>query len=86
MAYEDWMPEFQEIWDSTPADYAGSQSEIEMAEFFFEEGFMTYSGEASPADIQFARESFAEFLGFDDYDDFADWFDWQGWREAMGYE
>jgi len=83
MAYGDWMPEFQDLWDSMAADLSVlSREQRDMAEFMFEEGFQTYEGEASHADISFARDTFFELLG----EDYADYFDWQGWREAMGYE
>jgi hypothetical protein len=78
MAYEDWMPEFQEIWEDLPVGEL-SQNEYEMAEYFFEEGFMTYSGEAPPSDIQFAREEFWDLIG----EEWEDYFDWEAWREAM---
>lgn len=79
MPYEDWMPEFQEVWQDLPVDFSELTSgQIEYAEYFFEEGFMRYAGEQDPADIQFAREQFFEELGID-----AEEFDWAGWREAM---
>lgn len=75
------MPEFQEIWHSMPVGEL-TRPEYELAEFFFEEGFMTYHGEAPPGDIQFARDQLFDMLweGSDEY------FDWDGWREAMGYD
>jgi hypothetical protein len=81
MAYEDWMPEFQQIWDLSPADELNPRERVD-AEELFEEGFMTYEGEARPADIQAARELFFEMMG----EEYESYFDWQGWREAMGYE
>lgn len=81
MAYGDWMPEFQELWDSLPVTEL-SGPDYDLAEYFFEEGFMTYSGEAPPGDIEYAREQFFEMLG----EDWEEYFDWEGWREAMGYE
>lgn len=82
VAYEDWTPEFQELWDEMPVDWAEMPGpEYDMAEYMFEEGFMHYHGEASYADISFARESFFDLIGYDE-----DYFDWDGWREAMGYE
>jgi hypothetical protein len=81
VAYGDWMPEFQEVWEQLPVGEF-TEAEYELAEFFFEEGFMTYHGEAPPADIEFAREQLFEMLG----EEWEDYFDWEGWREAMGYE
>jgi hypothetical protein len=83
VAYDEWPAEFQEVWDSIPADFADmSASEREMAEFMFEEGFMTYEDEKIAIDdIQFAREQFFDMMGYD-----GEYFDWDGWREAMGYE
>jgi len=82
MAYSDWMPEFQDVWDNTPADFSGlSDEELDWAEYTFELGFMTYSNELSPAEIQYARDEFFEAAGIE-----ADQFDWEGWREAMGYD
>lgn len=83
MAYEDWPPEFQEVWDELPVDFENmSVSQIEYTEYMFEEGFMHYSGEVSYEDIAFARQEFFEMIG-EEYEDF---FDWDGWREAMGYD
>lgn len=59
-----------------------SASELDYAEYMFEEGFMHFHGELSPSDIEFAREEFFEMIG----EEFAEYFDWEGWREAMGYE
>lgn len=79
MAYEDWTPEFQEIWDSLPVDLSAlSASEYEYTEYMFEEGFMHYSGEVAPDDTKFARDEFFDMIDYD-------YFDWEGWREAMGY-
>lgn len=82
MAYGDWMPEFQDVWDSSPFDEGNmSQEELDWAEYTFEQGFMSYSGELSPAEIEYARQEFFDAVGID-----ADQFDWEGWREAMGYD
>lgn len=83
MAYDDWSPEFQDIWDNLRADFSElSASEYEYAEFMFEEGFQTYADEKlHPDDIGFARQEFYDMVGIE-YEDF----DWDGWREAMGYE
>lgn len=78
MAYEDWMPEFQEIWEQMPVSELDDQ-DYALAEFMFEEGFMTYAGEAPPEDIKFAREQFWDIMG--EY--WEDHFDWDAWREAM---
>lgn len=84
MAYDDWPVEFQELWDSIPADFSDmSASEYEYTEFMFEEGFQRYEDEKlAPDDIAFARAEFFDMIG-EEYEDF---FDWDGWREAMGYE
>lgn len=80
MAYEDWTPEFQELWDDMAVPWEEMRDvDLEMAEFMFEEGFMRYHGEAPPADIQFAREEFFDIIG-EEYEEF---FDWEAWREAM---
>jgi hypothetical protein len=86
VAYGDWPEEFQDIWNSIPADYSGmSVSELEMAEFMFEEGFMRYEDEKTAEDdISFARDQFFDMIGYDE--NWKDYFDWDGWREAMGYE
>jgi len=83
MAYEDWMPEFQDVWDNLAGEYpAGtSQEEMAWAEYTFEVGFMTYAGELPPHEIEYAREEFFAVAGIS-----RDEFDWAGWREAMGYE
>jgi hypothetical protein len=87
MAYDDWMPEFQDLWDSMAADLSTlDRPERELAEYMFEEGFMTYEGEAPHADIAFARETFFDLVFGEEYEDPGEYFDWQGWREAMGYE
>jgi len=84
VAYDDWPEEFQDIWDSIPSTSELSGSEYESAEFFFEEGFMTYEDEKIGVDdISFARDQFFDILGIDEWEDI---FDWDGWREAMGYE
>jgi hypothetical protein len=81
VAYEDWTPEFQELWDSLPVDMdALTSSELEYTEYMFEEGFMHYEGEQSPLDTEFARNEFFDMIDYD-----YDYFDWEGWREAMGY-
>ena len=81
MAYEDWMPEFQDVWENTPGTSELEGTAREEAEYFFEEGFMHYTGEVSHTDTDFARESFFDLIGYDD-----EYFDWEGWREAMGYD
>lgn len=81
MAYEEWMPEFQELWESTPGVSELQGTDLELAEYFFEEGFMHYSGEQSFEDTSFAREQFFDLIGYDE-----EYFDWDGWREAMGYD
>lgn len=82
MAYDDWTPEFQATWNDLPIDEGNmTAEELDWAEYTFELGFMTYSGEASPEEIRYARE---EFFAAADID--ADQFDWQEWREAMGYD
>lgn len=82
MAYGDWMPEFQDLWENMPVGEL-DQGQYDLAEYMFEEGFMTYHGESPPEDIAYAREVLGELLGEDYFDNF---FDWEGWREAMGYE
>ena len=85
MAYGDWPEEFQEIWDELDdvADFSQfSASELEYAEYMFEEGFMHYTGEISREDSSFAREEFWDMVGTE----YEDYFDWEGWREAMGYD
>ena len=85
VAYEDWPSEFQELWDELDQTVDFSEmtvSQIEYAEFMFEEGFMHYSGEVAYADMAFAREEFWDLIG----EEFEDIFDWEGWREAMGYD
>jgi hypothetical protein len=83
VAYDDWTPEFQEIWDNLRADFEGlSPSQYEYTEYMFEEGFQRYEDEKNhPDDISFARAEFFDMIG-EEYEDF---FDWDGWREAMGY-
>ena len=85
MAYGDWMPEFQELWEGTPGVSELSGEELDLAEYLFEEGFMHYEGEQSPEDTDFARTQFFDLLGYD-YEFESEIFDWDGWREAMGYE
>jgi hypothetical protein len=85
VAYEDWPEEFQELWneiESTAGLDNLSAGEYELAEYMFEEGFMRYSGEIPPQDIEFAREQFFDIIG----EEYEAYFDWEGWREAMGYE
>lgn len=83
MAYDDWTPEFQDLWENLPADYGDlTQEQLDYAEFMFEEGFMNYQGEQSPIDTDFARQEFFDMFG----PEVEGSFDWQGWREAMGYE
>lgn len=74
------MPEFQDIWEQLPVGEL-TGAEYELAEFFYEEGFMTYHGEAPSADIEYARQQLFEMLGDAEYWNEA--FDWEGWREAM---
>lgn len=82
MAYEDWTPEHQDVWDSLPIDEGNmSAEELDWAEYTFELGFQSYSGEESPEEIKYAREEF-----FAAVDITADQFDWEGWRAAMGYD
>lgn len=79
MAYEDWMPEWQDIWEQLPVSEL-SGTDRELAEFFFEEGFMTYEDEKIHVDdIGFAREQLWEMLG----EEWSEAFDWDAWREAM---
>lgn len=83
MAYEDWPVEFQEIWDALPVDFSEMPaSEIDYAEYMFEEGFMRYTGENPTEDISFARQEFFDLIG----EEMEEIFDWDGWREAMGYD
>lgn len=84
MAYDDWTPEFQEVWDNLRVDFEGlSSSEYEYTEYMFEEGFQRFEDEKlHPDDIAFARAEFFDMIG----EEYEDYFDWQGWREAMGYE
>jgi hypothetical protein len=71
------MPEFQDVFENSPADWQHmSREEFDYVQFMYEEGFMHYTGEQSPADTQFAREQF--FMYVDE-----ETFDWSGWREAM---
>jgi hypothetical protein len=80
--YEDWTPEFQDMWHELPVDMSELEpGQQQYAEYMFEEGFMHYAGEQDPADTQFAREEFFYELGIDEEE-----YDWAGWREAMGYE
>jgi hypothetical protein len=79
MAYEDWTPEFQDLWENTLGTEELTPGQAEYAEFMFEEGFMRYSGESSRDDIEFARQEFFDLIG-------EEYFDWAGWREAMGYD
>lgn len=82
MPYEDWTPEFQEVWENLPIDTSElTPGQLEYAEYMFEEGFMHYTGEQDPADTEFAREQFFNELGI-----YEEQYDWAGWREAMGYE
>lgn len=82
MPYEDWTPEFQDMWHELPVDMSELEpGQQQYAEYMFEEGFMRYAGEQDPADTQFAREEFFYELGIDSEE-----YDWAGWREAMGYE
>lgn len=85
MAYEDWPSEFQEIWETLEGQqvFDGlTDSQVDYAEYMFEEGFMTYEDEKlAPDDISFARSEFWDMLDIDE-----DFFDWEGWREAMGYD
>jgi hypothetical protein len=79
MAYEDWTPEFQDLWENTLGTEELTPAQADYAEFMFEEGFMHYSGEVSRDDIEFARQEFFDLIG-------EEYFDWEGWREAMGYD
>jgi hypothetical protein len=86
VAYDDWPEEFQEVWDTlerADAFEGKSASEIEYAEFMFEEGWMTYEDEkVHVSDIDYARQEFWDTIGLE----YEDEFDWEGWREAMGYD
>jgi hypothetical protein len=85
VAYDDWPEEFQEVWDNlerTDAFEGKSASQVEYAEYMFEEGFMHYAGEQSPMDTEFARDEFFDLIGLE----YEEYFDWEGWREAMGYD
>lgn len=80
MAYSDWTPEFQDLWDSIPVEWGSlDDQQYDWAELLYEEGFQRYHDESDQ--IGWARQEFFDFLGIDD-----DYFDWDGWREAMGYE
>lgn len=82
MAYGDWTPEFQDVWDNSPFDEGNmSADELDWAEYLFEVGFMSYGGEEPSAQVRYARDEFFAVVDID-----ADQFDWQGWREAMGYD
>jgi hypothetical protein len=82
MAYGDWSPEFQDTWNNLPIDEGNmTAEELDWAEYTFELGFMSYSGEQSRAEMRYAREEFFAAVDIDE-----DQFDWEGWREAMGYD
>ena len=82
VAYDDWTPEFQDLWDSLPVDMGElNQEQFDWAELLFEEGFQRYADEVGPGEIGWARDEFWDYLGLE-----YDYFDWDGWREAMGYE
>lgn len=81
VAYDNWDPDFQDVWENTPgtSDLYGYQ--LHRAEEAFEDGFMHHRGEQPFSVTQSAREEFFDIIGYDE-----EFFDWDGWREAMGYD
>ena len=85
MPYEDWSPEFQGLYDSTPGISDVEPWEESHVEALFEAGF-THTGaeyEAEgldPDSVHAIREEFFEYMGLAEEN-----FDWEDWREAMGY-
>jgi hypothetical protein len=82
MAYEDWEPEFQEVWDELPGIPLFREYEYNEAADLFERGFTHHADEPGydREDAMAARDEFFEFTGLPE-----ELFDWDGWREAMGY-
>jgi hypothetical protein len=87
MAYDDWSPEFRELFDTTPGIRDVEPWEESHVEALFEAGF-TYRGteyEAqglSPEQVEAIRDEFFTYMGLGENGEL---FDWDEWREAMNY-
>lgn len=81
MAYDDWDPEIQEVYDSAVAFTWLAESENEQdhytAEQLFEYGWVYDAGRNNPE----VRETFYDYTGTDERD-----IDWDSWREYWGYD
>jgi len=84
--YEDWEPEFQELWNNTSGTEYIDSFEESYAQQLFDLGFGHTASEydalgITPDDVWAAREEFFDYMGMAD-----DQFAWDEWREMMGYE
>lgn len=83
MAYHDWSPEHQFVWDFNFGDYAREHMDSydrEWAQELYEVGLTSHLGEEDPNVIAEARELLFDLFSMDEAD-----FEWEDWREAMGY-
>lgn len=89
MPYDDWSPQFQGLYDSTPGVADVEPWEASHVEALFEAGFThrgsEYESEGlTPSDVEAIRSEFFIYMGLGD-DAQSPLFDWDDWREAMGY-
>jgi hypothetical protein len=83
--YEDWSPQFQELYNETPGIADVEPWEESHVEALFDAGFTHHGDEYEASgltedDVHAIREEFFEYMGLAEEN-----FDWEDWREAMGY-
>jgi hypothetical protein len=84
--YDDWSPQFQELFNETPGIGDVESWEESHVEALFEAGFTFHGDEYEQQgltvdDVKAIREEFFTYMGLSD-----DNFDWHDWKEAMGYD
>lgn len=78
MAYEDWDPVLQEVFENA---VASSDRELSEAEYADAEAFFEYGWVTMPGPTEEVRDIFFGLIDIDD-----EYFDWEAWREYWGYD
>lgn len=79
MAYDDWTPEFRDVWNDIPGVPLFRDYEREISADLYERGWVDST--LTPDEREEARQEFFDFTGLEEQ-----FFPWDEWREAMGYE
>lgn len=81
MAYDDWDPQLQEVYDNAVASSLFGGVELDDSDYRDVEAIFEYGWVTMPGPTQEVREVFYEMLEIDETD-----IDWDAWREFWGYD